>query len=93
MSIPHVGTLPSPEQRARHAALRTAEVREASGKVWKALTPTARLVLVMIGAEQAGDVQKIALQDWNSFSQADRESMAAVKRALGREFHESRALT
>ena len=86
----HVGTLCPRDVRL--AEVRAAAIKTAANKSWAALSPTARLVLVMIGAEQRGDVEKIALQEWSSFSESDRLSMDVVRRKLGEEFSRGGAL-
>jgi hypothetical protein len=41
-----------------------------------------RIVLVMLGCGQAGDVTRIAKQPWESFSAADQTAMASTARLI-----------
>lgn len=62
------------------------------GRTWRAMSVPARTVVVMLAASTSGDPREAARQPWESFSDADRASMAACARDLSRELRDSACL-
>ncbi len=62
------------------------------GRTWRAMSVPARTVVVMLAASTSGDPREAARQPWESFSDADRASMAACARDLSRELRDAACL-
>lgn len=81
----HPGVIIGRRLRANLAAQAKAPADSLPGRTWRAIAPEVRVTLVMLAATAEGDPRRLAAQPWESFSDADRASIAATARTFARE--------
>jgi hypothetical protein len=77
------------ERMARRAPI---ERDSLPARTWRAMSIPVRTAFVMLSIDTQRDPREVALQSWDSFSDADKSTLAAIAREFHTETRDARAL-